>query len=114
IPSNAARMPVITNSVSSNNLTINTGASLTTAASGTLNIAGALINNGTMSNSGTTNFNGTSGQQTFAGVSTFHNLTINNPVGLILPNAISANHVLIARGTLNTNDFGISISGNWT
>ncbi|MES2778353.1 MAG: LamG-like jellyroll fold domain-containing protein [Bacteroidota bacterium] len=115
ITSSATRMPSISSSVTCNNLTINSGATLTTTVAGTLNISGTLTNSGTMTNSGTTNFNGTSGQQTFSGVTTFYNLTLTNSSGLLLPIAITVNNnLLIASGTLNANNFNIAVKGNWT
>jgi len=115
IPSTATNMPVISSSVSCNNITVNSGATLTTTLAGTLNIAGALTNNGTMNNNGTTVFNGTSGQQNFSGVSTFYNLTLNNTNGLLLPAAIVvANNLTLTAGILNANNFQISVGGNFT
>ncbi len=115
ITATATRMPSVISSVSCKNLTINTGATVTTSVAGTLNIAGTLTNNGTMANSGTTNFNGTTGQQTFSGVPSFYNLTLTNTNGLLLPTAITVNgNLLISAGTLNANNFAITIKGNWT
>jgi hypothetical protein len=115
ITSSAVHMPVISSSVTCNNLTINAGATLVTTAAGTLNIAGTLTNTGTMTNNGTTNFNGTNGQQTFSGVSTFYNLSINNTSGLRLSNAVTVNNnLLISAGTLTANNFNLSVKGNWT
>jgi hypothetical protein len=114
ISAGAVRMPSVTTSVFCNNLTIDGGATITTSAAGTLNIAGLLTNNGTFTSSGTTNFNGTAAQQTFSGVSTFHNLTVSNINGLLLPVAITVNNTLtITAGILNTNNFNISVKGNW-
>lgn len=115
ITAGAARMPNISTSVNSRSLTINNGANLTLAVSGTLNIAGSLINNGTFTNTGTVNFNGTTGQQTFSGLTSFFNLTLSNSSGLLLPLGITINNdLIIAAGTLNANNFNISIAGNWT
>lgn len=114
IPAGATRMPEISTSVTCNNLTIDAGATLTTTATGTLNIGGTLTGNGTFTSLGTTNFNGTAGQQTFSGVSQFYNLTISNPSGLLLPGLVTVNNNLtIAAGTLNLNNFNISVKGNW-
>ncbi len=114
IPAAAANMPSITGSAACKNLTINTGATLTTTSSGTLSIAGTLTNSGTMTNSGATVFNGTSGQQTFSGVSSFYNLTLNNSSGMLLPAAIAiTNHLTLTAGTLNANNFNMSVGGNW-
>lgn len=113
INAGVTRMPFITNSVSCNNLTITSGASVTTTVTGTLNIAGTLINSGTMNNNGTTVFNGTS-QQSFTGITTFNNLTLNNTAGLLLPAAITVSgNLTISAGTLNANNFNISVGGNW-
>jgi hypothetical protein len=114
IPSSATNMPAITSSVACKNLTIQAGATLTTSIAGTLNIAGTLTNSGTMLNHGTTNFNGTSGQQTFSGVSSFYNLELNNATGLLLPASITVqNNLSILAGTLNANNFNVTVSGNW-
>ncbi|MEO8770604.1 MAG: fibronectin type III domain-containing protein [Ferruginibacter sp.] len=113
IATGASRMPSITTSVFCNNLTIGTGATLTTTATGTLNIAGTITNSGTMANNGNTVFSG-SVQQTFSGVSSFNNITISNAAGLLLPAAIVVNNNLtISAGTLNANNFSISVAGNW-
>lgn len=115
IASTAVRMPNIVSSVACRNLTINSGATLTTSLAGTLNIAGNLTNNGTIINNGTTNFNGTTGQQTFTGVSSFFNLTLANPGGLLVSQAITINNDLtIASGTLNANNFQLTVKRNWT
>jgi hypothetical protein len=114
ITSGATRMPNISTSVSSRSLTINSGATVTLAGAGTLNIAGTLTNNGTFTNTGTVNFNGTSGQQSFTGLSSFFNLTLNNTAGLLLPAAIAINNNLtISAGTLNANNFNLTVTGNW-
>lgn len=110
----AARMPNITTAVYCNNLTIATGASVTTAGTGTLNIAGILNNNGTFTSSGTTNFNGSAAQQTYSGITQFYNLTVSNTNGLLLPAAVTVNNTLtIAAGILNTNNFNVTVKGNW-
>jgi hypothetical protein len=115
IPTGTLIMPLITGSANCNNLTINTGDTLTITGPGTLNIAGIPINYGVYKDNGTTNFNGTSGQQTFSGVSVFNNLTLNNSSGLLLPGSIVINNNLtISTGTLNANNFNITIKGNWT
>lgn len=114
ITASATRMPVITTSVNCNNITINTGATLTTSLGGTLNIYGTLTNSGTMTNSGTTSFSGTSGQQSFTGTTSFYNLTVNNSNGLIIPTAITVNNNLtLTAGTLNANNFNLTVKGNW-
>lgn len=114
ITAGATRMPNISTSVSCRNLSINSGATLTLTGTGTLNIAGTLTNSGTFTNTGTVNFNGTTGQQTFSGITSFYNLTLNNTNGLLLPSAISiTNDLTITSGTLNANNFNISIAGNW-
>ncbi len=114
IATGAANMPNLITNVACNNLTINAGATLTTSLAGTLNIAGTLTNSGTITNSGTTNFNGTSGQQTFSGVTQFYNLTVSNAAGLLLPVAITVNnHLTIASGILNANNFNVTVKGNW-
>ncbi|MEO6669253.1 MAG: LamG-like jellyroll fold domain-containing protein [Ferruginibacter sp.] len=110
----ATRMPSIISSVVCNSLTISAGATLTMTSAGTLNIAGTLTNSGTFANSGTTNFNGTSGQQTFSGLSTFYDLTVSNSSGVLLPNLITVNNLLISTGSLNANNFNVSVNGNWT
>jgi hypothetical protein len=110
----ATRMPSISSSVACNNLTINSGATVTTTGTGTLNIAGTLANSGSMINSGTTNFNGTSGQQTFSGVTSFNHLTLTNSNGLLLPASITVSgNLTIAAGTLNANNFNVTVGGNW-
>ncbi|RWW91745.1 beta strand repeat-containing protein, partial [Flavobacterium cerinum] len=115
ITSTATRMPNISTSVSCRNLTINAGSTLTLAGTGTLNIAGILANNGTFTNTGTVNFNGTGGQQTFTGITSFFNLSLNNSNGLLLPAAITVNNnLLLTAGTLNANNFNLTIKGNWT
>lgn len=115
IAASAVRMPSVNSSVTCNNLTINTGASLTISATGTLNIGGTFANSGSVTNGGTTNFNGTSGQQTFSGISSFHNLTISNSSGLLLPGAVTINNnLLISSGTLYANDLDVIIRGSWT
>ncbi|MDQ0639298.1 hypothetical protein QF042_002863 [Pedobacter sp. W3I1] len=115
ITASATRMPNISTSVSTKNLTINTGASVTLTGTGTLNVAGTLTNNGTFTNSGTVSFNGTSGQQTFTGITSFFNLTLNNSNGLLLPAAITVNNnLLLTAGTLNANNFNLILKGNWT
>ncbi|TCC96935.1 beta strand repeat-containing protein [Pedobacter hiemivivus] len=115
IAANATRMPNISTSVSTKNLTINTGASVTLTGTGTLNVAGTLTNNGTFTNTGTVNFNGTGAQQTFSGIASFFNLTLNNSNGLLLPAAITVNNnLLLTAGTLNANNFNLTIKGNWT
>ena len=113
ITATATRMPDISSNAICNNLTINAGATITTSAAGNLNIAGMLTNNGTMVNSGTTAFNGTSGQQTFSGVNSFNNVTVNNSNGLLLPIAITLKNLTITSGTLNANNFNISLRGDW-
>jgi hypothetical protein len=114
IASTSTRMPTISGSVTCNNLTVNAGATLTLAAAGTLNTGGTLTNNGTMTNNGTINFNGVAGQQSFSGITTFYNLTLSNTNGLLLPAGVTVNNNLtITAGTLNTNDFNISVKGNW-
>lgn len=114
IPAGTLIMPIISSSVACNNLTINTGDTLTITGTGTLNIAGTLNNLGVYIDNGTTVFTGTSGQQTFSGVTTFNNLTLNNTGGLLLPAAITIKkNLTIAAGTLNANNFGITIGGNW-
>jgi hypothetical protein len=114
IATGATRMPSVITTAVCNNLTINSGATLTTATGGTLNVAGTLTNNGTMTNSGTVNFNGTSGQQTFTGISQFYNLTLTNTSGLLLPAAITiANTLTLTSGTLTTNNFNVTVAGNW-
>ncbi|RWW91626.1 fibronectin type III domain-containing protein, partial [Flavobacterium cerinum] len=113
IGAGATRMPNISTSVSCRNLTINSGASIT--LTGTLNIAGTLTNSGTFTNTGTINFNGTTGQQTFSGLTSFYNVTLNNSNGLLLPSAITiTNDLTITAGTLNANNFNVTITGNWT
>lgn len=115
ITAGSTRMPTISTSVNCRSLTVNVGASLTLASSGTLNIAGTLTNNGTFTNTGTVNFNGTTGQQTFSGLASFYNVTLNNSNGLLLPASITiANDLTITTGTLNANNFNITIAGNWT
>jgi hypothetical protein len=111
----AVRMPAITATAAARNLTIHSGATVTTAPGGTLSIAGTLANSGTMVNNGTTSFNGTTGQQTFSGVTSFTNLMVSNTSGLLLPTAITiSNNLTLAAGTLNANNFNISLGGNWT
>ncbi|MBL0745847.1 T9SS type A sorting domain-containing protein [Chryseolinea lacunae] len=115
IGATAVRMPSITTSVTSNNLTLDAGVTLTIGATGTLNISGTFTNNGIVANTGTVNFNGTSGPQIFSGLTSFYNLTVSNPGGLLLPNAITVNNnVILAAGTLNTNNFNMVVKGNWT
>lgn len=115
ITAGATRMPNISTSVSCRNLTLNSGSSLTLTSTGTLNIAGILTNNATFTNTGTINFNGTTGQQTFSGLNSFYNLILNNSNGLLLPASITiVNDLTITAGTLNANNFNISIAGNWT
>lgn len=114
IPAGVSNMPSVSSSAACRNLTINAGATLTTTSGGTLNIAGSLANAGTMTNSGTTNFNGTTGQQTFSGVTAFYNLTVSNASGLLLPSAITVgNNLTLSAGTLNANNFNISVAGSW-
>lgn len=114
IPVGTPKMPLITSSVSCNDLTINNGDTLTIAGTGTLNIAGTLSNFGTYIDNGTTNFNGTSGQQTFIGLPIFNNLTLDNSNGLILPaDVVVKNNLTITSGILNANDFAIKVGGNW-
>lgn len=115
ITTGVTNMPAISTSVACRNLTINTGATVTLTGTGTLNIAGTLTNNGNFANTGTVNFNGTTGQQTFSGTTTFYNLTVSNNIGLLLPSSITvANDLTIASGVLNTNNFNITVTGNWT
>ena len=115
IAAGAVRMPVISSSVVCNNLLVNAGASVTTNAAGTLNVAGNILNNGTMTNSGTTIFNGTGGQQSFTGTTVFTNLVLKNSGGLVLPAAITVSgNLTLTTGILTTNNFAISIAGNWT
>lgn len=114
ISASATQMPIITTAVVCRNLTVQSGATLTTALAGTLSIAGSLTNSGTMTNNGTTVFNGTTGQQTFSGVTSFTNLTLNNTSGLLLPSPITiSNNLTLTAGILNTNNFNISVGGNW-
>jgi hypothetical protein len=88
--------PTIAGSVSTDNLTITTGAKVTIPASSTLTISGNLSNNGTLESSGTINiegswvnngtftsntgntvvFNGSSASNYVSGSNTFNNLTI--------------------------------------
>lgn len=61
-------------------------------------------------------YNGSSAQVTGNGLpATISNLTVDNPAGLTLEAAktISGN-VLINQGTLTTNNFNLSVAGNWT
>lgn len=114
IPAGTSIMPVISDSARCNNLTINTGDTLTITGAGILHIAGMLTNYGIYTDNGTTNFNGTSGQQTFSGITTFNNLSLNNTNGLLLPaSVIIKNNLTISAGTLNTNNFNITVKGNW-
>lgn len=115
ITSGSSNMPNISTSVNCRNLTVNSGASITLTSSGTLNTSGILTNMGVFSNTGTINFNGSSGQQTFSGLTTFYNITINNNSGVLLPASITiANDLVMNAGILNTNNFNITIAGNWT
>ena len=115
IPSSAIRMPSIVTSVSCNGLAVNSGATVTNTSSGILNIGGTFTNAGTFTDNGATVFNGTAGQQTFSGVAIFNNLTLNNTSGLLLPAAITVNNnLLLTAGTLNANNFNITLKGNWT
>ncbi|GAA0878299.1 hypothetical protein GCM10009119_12670 [Algoriphagus jejuensis] len=78
-------------------------------------IGGNLTNTGTLVTAAATiEFNGTTGQQTFSGISTFNNLTINNTSGLVLPNSIGVNNLVIEKGALNANNFNLDVKGNWT
>jgi hypothetical protein len=110
IPIGTPKMPLITSSVSCNDLTISTGDTLTIAGTGTLNIAGTLSNFGTYIDNGTTNFNGTSGQQIFIGVAIFNNLALDNSNGLILPaDVVVKKNLTLTSGILNANDFAIKV-----
>ncbi len=113
ITAGVAHMPVINSAASVHNINIAPGATLTTQSAGTLNISGLLTNKGSMNNSGTTVFNGTSGQQTYSGVRTFYHLTINNIVGLQLPDSVQTANVTIQSGTLSANEKDMTITGNW-
>ncbi len=114
ISATATRMPTIATSVDVNNLTIAAGASLTLSATGTLNISGTLTNAGTISNSGTTRFNGTSGQQTYSGISQFHHIVVANPAGIAIATPVTINgNLTINTGIVSSNNFNISIKGNW-
>ncbi|MFD2286308.1 hypothetical protein GJU39_00105 [Pedobacter petrophilus] len=113
ITAGATRMPLITTSVSCNNLVISSGATVTTSGTGILNIAGLLTNSGTFTSTGTTNFNGTT-EQTYSGISAFYNLTVSNTAGLVLPAIVTVNNNLtLAAGTLTTNNFNLTVNGNW-
>lgn len=115
ITTGVTNMPNISTSVACRNLMVNAGATVNIIGTGILNIAGTLTNNGTFTNTGTINFNGTTGQQTFSGISSFYNLTVTNTTGLLLPSSIAVtNDLTIASGIVNTNNFNITIVGNWT
>ena len=115
IPSGASRMPSISSSVSCNNITVNSGATVTNTSAGTLNIAGSFTNSGTYTDNGTTIFNGTATQQTFSGITTFNHLTLNNTSSLLIPANTTINgNLLITAGTLIANNFNLTVKGNWT
>jgi hypothetical protein len=75
VVTNANTLPVITGNENTNNLTINTGASIT--ITGGLTVAGNAVNSGTISGTGIVTFSGTLAQ-TLSGTGTINNLTVNN------------------------------------
>jgi hypothetical protein len=122
IPTGVSVMPAINGTVTSRNLTVQTGASLT-VTSGTLQLKGNWTNNGTFNaTGGTVVFSGTTAQ-TLTGATTFRDLTIDNPAGVTLAGATNVRGALLLQnGSLNSNgqltiDLGsghISGAGNGT
>lgn len=107
--------PTLTATSNVRNLTIETGASIN-AGSQNINVYGNWLNHGTLSGTGTVTFTGTAPTQTIEnGNQEFYNLEVNKSSGSVVLNndAVLKNNVTITAGTLDANNFDITLEGNW-
>lgn len=105
IPAGVVNMPSVpSGNFTCNNLTILTGASFTMESGSTLTVKGNIINGGTFTdNGGTIVFSGIV-PQTITGITSMGSLTLNNPLSLILGNAITVNGIIkLTKGMIVSN-----------
>jgi hypothetical protein len=110
---------VASGTVNANNLTVETGAALTMGTSSVLNVAGNFTINGTGTftpGTGTVNFTGGNGvtQVVTTGTQAFNNVTVSGfgTVQMTGNTTINGNF-LNSDGTLDMNDFNLTVGGNY-
>ena len=107
----------ISGTVNANNLTIETGAALTMGTSSVLNVAGNFTINGTGTftpGTGTVNFTGNGTQVVTNGTQAFNNVTVSGfgTVQMTGNTTINGNF-LNTDGTLDMNNFNLTVGGNY-
>jgi hypothetical protein len=107
----------ISGTVNTNNLTVETGAALTMGTTSVLNVAGNFTINGTGTftpGTGTVNFTGNGTQVVTNGTQAFNNVTVSGfgTVQMTGNTTINGNFLNTA-GTLDMNNFNLTVGGNY-